>query len=215
MMKSKPIPVRLPPKRTLTKQQAVRHLMHCAARMIAAGEDPFAIQLLLQSADKLLIDLAKRRRQKLVFTWDERLKPEYKHAVITTIRETSNFFKHADKDHDVSLHVFDITRMNIIQIGICIVNYHGLYGEWTDHMQLLFSVARIVFPDCFVPADQRSQFNGTLSKIENMTLAEYLSGWWNDPLVKRTLPNLAAEKAQDLRDTVTLYQTRICRLQEE
>jgi hypothetical protein len=85
------LPGRLPPKRTITKRQAVRHLIHSAARMIAAGEDPFGIHLLVQSADKLLIDIAKRTGRTLAFNWGEFVKPEYKDAVLDVIRETSNF----------------------------------------------------------------------------------------------------------------------------
>lgn len=64
--------------------------------MLAAAEDPFAIHLLIQSADKLLIDLSKKTGRKLVFTWDEFIKPEYKDALIEGVTETANFFKHAD-----------------------------------------------------------------------------------------------------------------------
>ena len=58
--------------------------------MIAVGEDPFAIQLLVQSADKMLIDLAKKRGLKPVFNWEEFLKPEYQKAMFNSIRETSH-----------------------------------------------------------------------------------------------------------------------------
>ena len=57
------------PKRTLTKKQAIRHLIHAAVRMIAAGEDPFAIHLLTHSADKLLIDLAKKAWAEAGLQW--------------------------------------------------------------------------------------------------------------------------------------------------
>ena len=52
MAKSKIKLPRLPPKRSIIKQQAVRHLIHSA--VCCAGEDPFAIQLSVQSADELL-----------------------------------------------------------------------------------------------------------------------------------------------------------------
>jgi hypothetical protein len=210
------LPGRLPPKRTITKQQAVRHLIHSAARMIAAGEDPFAIHLLIQSADKLLIDLAKRMGRTLAFNWDEFIKPEYKDAVLNIIRETSNYFKHADKDHDETLHVGDIAKTNFLQIGICIANYHGLFGEWTDHMKLLFNVAKLVSPDGFVLPDQREQFDAVLPRIHRMTLAEYLNpNMWDDPMIKTVLPNLAVEKAEDLQDTRALYDARISDMQKE
>jgi hypothetical protein len=210
------LPGRLPPKRTITKQQAVRHLIHSAGRMIAAREDPFAIHLLIQSADKLLIDLAKKTGPKLSFNWDEFVKPEYKDFVLGAIRETSNFLKHADRDHDSSLHVGDIAKTNILQIGICIVNYRGLFSEWTDHMRLMFNVAKLVSPSGFVLPDQREQFNAALQNIQNMTLAEYFEpNIWDDPRFRIVLPHLASEKAEDLQDTQPLYSTRISDMQKD
>jgi hypothetical protein len=210
------LPGRLPPKRTITKQQAVRHLIHSAARMIAAAEDPFAIHLLIQSADKLLIDLAKKTGQTLAFNWGEFAKPEYRDALLNVIRETSNYFKHADRDHDATLHVGDIAKTNILQIGICIVNYRGLFGEWTDHMKLLFSAAKFVSPDGFVLPDQREKFDAIFLELKHGTLRGVLhSGMWDDPVIKTVLPNLASERAEDLQDTRSLYSTRISDMQKE
>jgi hypothetical protein len=49
--------------------------------MILNAEDPFATHLLIQSADKLLIDLAKRHSTgKLKMDWTKFMKPEYKDA---------------------------------------------------------------------------------------------------------------------------------------
>ena len=213
MAKNK-LPSRLPPKRTITKQQAIRHLIHAAARMIAAREDPFAIHLLIQSADKLLIDLAKKRGQKLLFDWGQFAKPEYKKAVIEAIRETYNFLKHADKDHADRLHVASIARANILHLALCTLNYRELFGGWTDHMKLLFNVAKFVFPDALVHADQRSQFDAILPE-QDFTLAEFLSIWWDNPGLITVTPNLASEKAEDLQDTQPLYSTKVKDIQQE
>jgi hypothetical protein len=212
---------RHPPKRAITKQQAVRHLLHSAGRMIAAREDPFAIHLLIQSADKLLIDLAKKTGRELAFRWDEFIKPEYKNGFIESIRETSNFFKHADKDHDSELYVGEIAKTNILQLGLCIVNYRALFGEWTDHMRLLFNFAKLISPDGFVQLDQRIQFDAVFHKFNDSTLAELLSGWWTDPILRTdptlrtTVPNLESEKTEDLQDTQPFYDTRISDLIRE
>jgi hypothetical protein len=40
------------PRRTLDKHEALRHLIHTAIRLIAGMEDPFAVYLLVHSADK-------------------------------------------------------------------------------------------------------------------------------------------------------------------
>jgi hypothetical protein len=202
-------PKRLPPKRTMTKQEAIQHLIHAAARMIAAREDPFAIHLLIQSADKLLIDLAKRTGKKLVFNWGEFIKPEYKDAYIETLRETANFLKHADKDRSSELHVAEIAATNILQLGVCILNYHSLFDEMTDHMRLLFSIAKLFCPNGFVNPDERAQFDVHAAALDSITLTEFLSGWWTDPQLAKVFPNLASEKRKDLRDTSPLYDTSV------
>jgi hypothetical protein len=117
---------RLAPRRRLTKKQAVRHLIHAAVRMIAAAEDPFAIHLIIQSADKLLIDLSKRLKKPLAHDWVENLKDEYRKPLMAVFRETYNFLKHADSDHDEELHVGSIAESNVLQLAVCTANYHAL-----------------------------------------------------------------------------------------
>jgi hypothetical protein len=140
---------REPPKRSITKQQALRHLIHAAVRMTAAREDPFAIHLVIQSADKLLIDLSSKTGKPLVLRWDEFMKPEYKSALLSIHRETFNFLKHADKDYDQELYVGEIAHSNFLQLGVCIANYHAMFGVWTEHMQLFFKLLTILAPGAF------------------------------------------------------------------
>lgn len=76
--------------------------------------------------------------------------------------------RHAPIVNDVA----EITGTNILQIGICIVNYYGLFGEWTDHMKLLLNVAKIVYPNSFVHQDNRLQFDASLPKIANLNAGD-------------------------------------------
>jgi len=41
--------------------------------MVAAQESPFAIHLLIHSAEKMLMDVSKRTGKKLVFNWEDYL----------------------------------------------------------------------------------------------------------------------------------------------
>jgi hypothetical protein len=53
-----PDPDREPPlRRYIGKREGVRHVLHAAIRSVFYGEDPFAIHLLGQSAEKVLLDL--------------------------------------------------------------------------------------------------------------------------------------------------------------
>jgi hypothetical protein len=53
-------------RRTVDKQEAIRHLIHTAIRLIAKREDPFAIHVPVHSADKLLIDMANNRAKSYI-----------------------------------------------------------------------------------------------------------------------------------------------------
>ena len=89
------------------------------------------------------------------------------------------------------------------------MNYHSLFGCWTDHMKLLFNVAKFVSPNGFVLPDERKQFDAVLPKINKMTLSEYLNpDMWDDPLINAVLPNLSSERAEDLQDTRSLYSAK-------
>lgn len=199
-----------PPKRTLTKRQAVRHLIHAAIRLSAAREDPFAIHLLIQSADKILIDLSKRLGQPLAFDWAELIRPEKRTEALTIIREVSNFLKHADKDHDQSLPVMEIVRTNFLQLAICTSNYHALFGEITDHMRLISVPAKLISPDPLVPDSERATFDDAYPEVMQMTLAQFFdTDLWTDPHFNTAFPNLMMERHEDLQDTVETYNTRI------
>jgi len=72
------------PRRKLNKQEAIRRLLHTSIRLVMKMEDPFAIHLLVHSADKMLIDIAKKQNKLLRMDWEDYIKPEYH----------TSFFKH-------------------------------------------------------------------------------------------------------------------------
>ena len=201
---------RLPPRRTINKKQATRHLIHCAVRSIASGEDPFAIHLMVQSADKLLFDSARHLGKPLAHSWTDLVKPEFQRPFINVIRETYNYFKHADKDYEEELHVGDIAESNILQLAMSVVNYQALYGEWTSHMRLLLVAAKVILPSGFVGAEERESFDALIGRIGGMTFGQFFNQQiWADPLLSAHFPNLLKERAEDLHDNELLYSTKI------
>jgi len=199
---------RKPPRRLMDKKEAIRHLIHTAIRMIAKEEDPFAIHVLIQCADKVLIDIAKRTERKLMFQWEERIRPEYRDEFFEIHRETANFLKHADKDYDKKLHVGNITEMNALMLAVCICNYHAMYDEWTWHMQMFFVFARCYHPAGFVAPEQRLEFDKLAAIQMDQTPREFFE-FWDDPVFKRLAPALSEERTQDLADTLAFYSTRL------
>ncbi|KGT73889.1 hypothetical protein ABIF65_003884 [Bradyrhizobium japonicum] len=176
-------------------------MIHAAVRQIVAGEDPFATHLLIHSADKMLIDLAKHSAAgKPAFDFTALMKPEYKHALVKLFRETYNFLKHADNDHDQTLHVGDIATSNVLQLAACIANYQALFDEVTNHMLIGFAIARLIFPDGFVRDAERPLFDQAMMGFEGYTVREFISGLNKTGVVATAFPNLVAERAEDLQD---------------
>ena len=196
------------PRRRMSKQQAIRHLIHSAVRMIAAREDPFAIHLVVQSADKLLIDLSKKRGKPLALEWTENIKEEYRGQLMTVFRETYNFLKHADTDHDEALHVGSIAESNVLQLAVACANYYSQFGEWTDHMKLMFNFAKLVAPNSFVMEGDMPVFDAAVPKLADMQFQEFFNqDLWGDPMVAPAFPNLARERYEDLRDNTEFFAT--------
>jgi hypothetical protein len=142
------------------------------------------------------------------------MKPEYKDALLKVHRETFNFFKHADRDHDQTLHVGDIALSNVLQLGVCIYNFFGLSNEFTDHMRLGVAIARLVFPNSFVNDDQRSSHHQTINGLGEFTLREFLSAVRAN-VVSANFPNLATERQADLQDVNALLDRPFSKIKED
>jgi hypothetical protein len=161
------------PTRVITKIEGVRHVLHCAIRCTLAGEDPFATNILAQSAEKVVVDVLKANGKADPFY--EMLNPAHSKEFFNAYREPVNFLKHADTDHDGLLPVYDIVRLTDFAILSTIVRLMALEEPLTSHMRamLIFMGAQYpnvmnidAFPalvDAIEQALQRSPTRGTLA----------------------------------------------------
>jgi hypothetical protein len=191
------------PSRTFDKQEAIRHLIHTAIRLIAKREDPFAVHVLAQSADKLLIDMAKQLGQELQVDWENYIKPEYHKEFFTKHRAIYNYFKHADKDFADDLPIRDIMRLNVMTLLICTANYNRLFGEITHHMTLLMVFVMALFPKILKPTTiLGAKCLDGLPDFESMTPNEFFDAFENNLSV---LPKFIGEASKDLGDIKEFY----------
>jgi hypothetical protein len=191
------------PQRTLDKQEAIRHLIHTAIRLIANREDPFAIHVLIQSADKLLIDMGNKLGKELHFDWEWYIKPEFHREFFTEHRAIYNYFKHAEKDFDQKLPIGDIMRANILPLSICSANYNELFGEFTAHMWMYALFVMALYPKI---VNSRS-IVGTkvleeLPSFEGMTPGEFFDKVQDNP---STFPGFVGEASKDRADNLDFY----------
>jgi hypothetical protein len=182
--------------RTLSKQEAIRHLIHAAIRMIIDEEDPLATHLIVQSADKTLIDIAKKRGKELRFDWELYIKDEFHKEFFKRRRAMYNFLKHADRDFADDMPIDNIMTRNLMDLYVLIANYNTLFDEKTNHM-ILFQIFVIqVFPGIIVPPESLRpiMLQGT-EESKGITPREFFE------LIKNRhdlLPKFYLERSQDL-----------------
>lgn len=190
-------------RRTLDKQEAIRHLIHTGIRlMIVKREDPFAVHLLAQSADKMLIDMAKARGQELHLDWEHHIKPEHRQEFFANHRAISNYFKHADKDFADDLPVRDIMRLNVITLFICVANYNELFGQITNHMVLLMAFAVTLLPELIDPIKAQDTPLASIADFGTMTPDEFFTMFAQNLSM---FPKYAGEASKDREDIFDFY----------
>jgi hypothetical protein len=183
----------------LNKEQASRRLIHSAIRMYARGEDQYALHLMIQSADKILLDLAKHKRIELYLDWEARLPKEFHKEFFAEFRRPYNFLKHADKDPDEVVDWDTIADFNLLQLGVCGRHFEQVFGYSTRHMDILGGVIRLVYFERTEPSPEaRAIVENVLSSIAQTSLGAYLR-----MLLDRgeTDPQMAREAAEDLQSS--------------
>ena len=149
-------PGRDPPRRYIDKKEGVRHVLHAAIRSVLNEEDPFAIHLLCQSAEKVLIDLLKNQGSDDPFSI---IPAEKRNEWYDVHRETYNFLKHADRDSG-RVGVYDIVVSNDMLILACIIRFGLLFGAYTRHMGFFMIFTGVLYPATdSAPSEARSLFS--------------------------------------------------------
>jgi hypothetical protein len=201
------------PDRYMDKQEAIRHLIHAAIRLVQKHEDPFAIHLLVHSADKMLIDVAKKLDKELRIDWELYIKPEYHADFFNKMRATYNYLKHADTDFHEKLPVHNIMMMNASSIFICLANYSKLYGELTKHMLLFYVFMLNIWPQLLKPeAAETPALLKAAEMTQGMTPGEFFKLF--DEQNHVLLPGFYGEVSKDLDDTVDFYHLSFYELRE-
>jgi hypothetical protein len=191
------------PRRKLNKQEAIRHLLHTSVRLIMKMEDRFAIHLLVHSADKMLIDIAKKRGKLLRMDWEDYIKPEYHSSFFKRYWKTYNYFKHANDDFSEDLPVHDIAMMNVMQLFMSVTNYRTIFEETTDHFTLFAVFIFNLMPQIIIPHDDVGRQILKNVKIgETMTPKRFFELFESN---SSALPKFWLEASQDMEDVIDFY----------
>jgi hypothetical protein len=198
-----------PPRRTLDKKEAIRHLIHTSIRMIMRMEDPFAIHLLVHSADKMILDAAKVLGRYPKVDWELYIKDEFHSTFFKRHRETYNYFKHAKSDFGVDLPVHDIMMLNVMTLFIASTNYGDLFGDHTDHMTLFLTFVMNLMPEIIIPNAATAELIKGVASTQNMTPSAFFEAFENN---SQMLPRFFSEASKDMQDIVDFYHLSFAQL---
>ena len=172
-------------------------------RAVLSGEDPFAIHLLGQSAEKVLIDLLENEGvEDPLFSL---LKPDMRSEFFNIYRESYNFLKHADRDSDGKLGVRNIVGSNDLLLFTCILRYGVLFGPYTQHMSIFLRFAGLLYPG-IVDWDEllknllKEATRGPLTRGELITSMRF---------AMLQNPDCQREVQQDLDDVIIANSTKV------
>jgi hypothetical protein len=174
-------------------------------------EDPFVVHLVVQSVDKLLIDVAEKMGTYLEADWEVYIKDEYHSAFFTKYRETYNFLKHAKTDYESKLPVYDIMMINVANLFMCLVNYSKLYHVFSDHMKVYMGFMQMLMPQIIkMPEHLKSHFEQRES-VARMTPKEYFDAFNQYP---RFVAGFSEEVCLDLQDVLEFDKTPFLQLRK-
>jgi hypothetical protein len=189
------------PLRYIGKKEGVRHVLHAAIRSVFYGEDPFAIHLLGQSAEKVLLDLLKNAKiEDPIFSL---IKPEMRSEFFEYYREPYNFLKHADEDSDGKLRVHNIVASNDLLLYCCILRYGVLFGSGTLHMRVFAQFVGSFYPK--IAEVDWPNMKRLVETIGSLTRGEQLGHIWS---VWQKNPDLQQERQEDLNDVANANTSR-------
>src|SRR5262249_37659310 len=137
------------PDRNIDKMAAIRHLLHASIRMVFWEEDPFAVHLVSQSCDKLVVDCMEVDGVQSDDDFVTYIKPERLKDFYRIYRETYNYLKHAKNDRNEQLGVGSIVKMNEMSIFMNIARLTEMNVPYTTHVRYYLGYTNIVMPGVF------------------------------------------------------------------
>jgi hypothetical protein len=194
------------PDREIDKIQAIRHLLHASIRMLFWEEDPFALHLVCQSCDKLILDCMEADGIQPKADFADYIKPEYLGEFYRIYREMYNYLKHAKNDRHGKLGVRKIVKNNEMSIFLNVARSRELGKVWTAHVRYFLGYANIVMPRLLKDESVNRTHLENEPALNLMTRSEALAIMREQALRDA---QFVAERNEDLSDIQALARTKI------
>lgn len=186
------------PKYEISKLDGARRLIHATIRMIFESEDALAVNLLVQSADRVLSDLIEENGLDDVIWNSGIVKTEHIKSLRDFVRRPSNFLKHADQHPEEKLGIFEVGPFSESSLYLAILRYRHLASSFTSHMKFFIGYYLMRNPTHGEVDEQQAQALTQLAALESDITK--LRHFWRAAALKEL--SYATEKIEDCRDAV-------------
>lgn len=171
---------------TISKLDAAKRQLETVIRMYFNSGDPVSLHTLTAAAYNVVRDINEKRGGNPMLMKErifEFVKSEQQKLLRDKINEAENFFKHADRDHDVTLE-FHPASTEFLILDAC-SKYIELSGEFPPLFQIFNGWMMITHQEIFtLPEDQQRRLREAAQTFTEIGKAAY----FNDmlPLVMKS-----------------------------
>jgi hypothetical protein len=159
------------------------------------GDNPLAVHLMAQALEASLSDLF--RAAKAIDPFISLIKPDREREIVSLMRKSGNFLKHADNDPLEQMDKRDIVSMNDGLVAAACFRYETLFGNRTDHMILFGYYMAVLNPETMTPMPDENA-KKIVELLDGRTTRGALLAVMVDTC--KLTPELVAERAADLAD---------------
>jgi hypothetical protein len=177
------------------KRNVARQILHQAIVSIFNGDNPLAVHLMAQALEASLSDLF--RAAKAIDPFISLIKPDREREIVSLMRKSGNFLKHADNDPLEQMDERDIVSMNDGLVAAACFRYETLFGTRTDHMILFGYYMAVLNPETMTPMPDENA-KKIVELLDGRTTRGALLAVMVDTC--KLTPELVAERAADLAD---------------
>lgn len=164
----------------ITKLDAARSQLRTAIRLFFAGGDPVSIHTLAAASHELLRALVKSQGYKSLLKDNDLIRPERAREYYDIVNAPQNFFKHANRDLDVTLDFQ--TEWTPFFLFDCAVMYKSLTGRdfresWVFAIWFTLKYPHILKPGPMRESAKKTLAAGNLTKALCMEMIEQSEKW--------------------------------------
>lgn len=170
--------VAIGPALKVTKLEAARRQLDTAIELWFHNGDPISIHALTFAAHEIIYRIYRNSGGSDLLFDTSRVKDEYRAMFAKALKESANFFKHAERDARPNEETFFNPAKNVLFVGVCIAGLQRMKEPLNDVEKAFLFWVYVHIPNWFVQdvGDQGIPVD-TINQIRGMPMDGFLEAF--------------------------------------